>query len=260
MYYLAIFVYKSDVFSTASDRISSGEPPPADALPQHICSCVPPLIVYSASDRELSFSLPTDFSALSKLKVLYADGNPCLYSIPASLAGVQSLGVQGCNVSFSNHRTVVGGREGVRDNGCLRIRAPSEPVPSLMELAAKSLHEKLRGDIFKAYHPNSCRFTIISINTGTSPLLSWSLLSVFPCIPTTLSPWLVPRGRCLSPICTQPVFFNHYYSYLVSGLTFQKLAVLSDASSNRLPSDVSVRLDFCSQHCAHNVLSLLKTQ
>ena len=204
-----------------------------------------------------------DFSALTKLKVVYADGNPCLYSIPASLAGIESLGVQGCNVSFSHHATMgEDGEEEEEENrgGCcvLKIRAPREPVPPLMELAAKMLHENLRGVVLQPL--TMCDEFCVLLIPGMSPQLPWSFHSVFPYIPTSLLPWLVPRGRCVSPSCTRPVFFSHHYSYLVPGLTFQRLTILSEAGySDRLPSDLSVCLDFCSQHCAHTVLSLLKT-
>ena len=204
-----------------------------------------------------------DFSALTRLKVVYADGNPCLYSIPASLAGIESLGVQGCNVSFSHHATMgEDGEEEEEENrgGCcvLKIRAPREPVPPLMELAAKMLHENLRGVVLQPL--TMCDEFCVLLIPGMSPQLPWSFHSVFPYIPTSLLPWLVPRGRCVSPSCTRPVFFSHHYSYLVPGLTFQRLTILSEAGySDRLPSDLSVCLDFCSQHCAHTVLSLLKT-
>ena len=80
------------------------------------------------------------------LKVVYVDGNSRLYCVPASLAGVQSLGVRGCNVSFGDHVRVVLGEDVMgekREECALRIRSPRGPVPPLMELAAKTLHSHL---------------------------------------------------------------------------------------------------------------------
>lgn len=82
-----------------------------------------------------------DFSALSKLDVVYVDGNSRLYSIPASLTGVKSVGVHACSVSFSDHVA-----RGERTEGCVvGILAPCENVPSLMEQAAQAVHNTLKG-------------------------------------------------------------------------------------------------------------------
>lgn len=83
-----------------------------------------------------------------------------------------------------------------------------------------------------------------------SPYQASLLPSLLP-IPTSLSPWLVPRGRCLSPSCTS-TFFHHHFSCLVSSLTFQNLNTLPESN---LPADVSVCLDFCSLYCAQTVLA-----
>ena len=82
----------------------------------------------------------SDFSALSNLEVVYVDGNSRLYSIPAALTGIKSVGVQGCNVSFRGHVTAGG-----KSVGCaIRVLAPHESVPPLMEQAALAVHNSLK--------------------------------------------------------------------------------------------------------------------
>jgi Leucine-rich repeat (LRR) protein len=85
-------------------------------------------------------ALPSDFSALSNLEVVYVDGNSRLYSIPAALTGIKSVGVQGCNVSFRGHVTAGG-----KSVGCaIRVLAPHASVPPLMEQAALAVHNSLK--------------------------------------------------------------------------------------------------------------------
>ena len=92
------------------------------------------IIVCVAIMYNTLFGFFLDFSALSKLEVVYADGNPRLYSIPASLTALQSVGVQGCDVSFSS-------RVGEQSMGyALRILAPCKPALPLIEQAARTLH------------------------------------------------------------------------------------------------------------------------
>lgn len=67
------------------------------------------------------------------------DGNSRLHSIPASLTGVKSVGIQGCNVSFRNHMTT----GGMGTGHVLRLLSPHENVPPLMEQAAASVHISL---------------------------------------------------------------------------------------------------------------------
>ena len=71
--------------------------------------------------------------------MVYVDGNSRLHSIPASLTGVKSVGVQGCKVSFWDHMTAVGMSTG----HVLRLLVPHENVPPLMEQAAVSIHISL---------------------------------------------------------------------------------------------------------------------
>ena len=142
---------------------------------------------------------------MSQLCVVYVDGNSGLRSIPACLAGVRSLGVKGCNVSFGD-RVRVGGCEGAKNEECVVIlRAPCVPVPPLMELAAKTLHSHLAGQLriskciailifFQFYRD----IPTVAVATATAPALPASLALTLagPCRPLS-RPQL--QSTCLLP-------------------------------------------------------------
>ena len=88
----------------------------------------------------LPFPFSVDFSALSNLQVVYVDSNVGINSIPASLTGIETIGLHDCDVAFSK-------RAGGGLDGAYRLLGPQDMIAPLTELSARAVHSLLESEI-----------------------------------------------------------------------------------------------------------------
>jgi len=91
----------------------------------------------------LPFPFSVDFSALCDLQVVYVDSNVGIHSIPASLTGIETIGLHDCNVAFSKR---AGGGGGGLD-GAYQLLGPQDMIAPLTELSARAVHSLLKSEI-----------------------------------------------------------------------------------------------------------------
>ena len=74
------------------------------------------------------------------LKLLYVDDNHGIQYIPSSAAGLETLGIQGCDVQFSSK---VGGDQHLQK--VVPLHQSESLVPPLLELAARGVQQFING-------------------------------------------------------------------------------------------------------------------